>query len=516
MSSSPTASAAASPHGTGANLGQALSRAGLQVESIGPDGLKADLLWLQQFDLIILQNVGAETVARSTHEALAACVTQLGAGLIMVGGPDSFGAGGWKGTAIEPILPVKLDLPEKLVTPAAAIILVIDNSGSMNRLVMGSTRSQQDIADEGAALAVESMDKSDLVGVITFNSDFTVNLPLGPNSDPKATAKLIRSIGADGGTNMPPALAEAHSQIKRARADVKHVIILSDGVSLGKELLPGMVEDMAADGIMVSTVAIGNDADVGMMRDMAGKGKGQFYRVIDPTILPRVLLKAVRIVHSPLVREGAFTPVVLPSGSPVMEGLSGAFGLSGNQLPSLRGLVLTQARDDPTVTYPIATPKREGADGGGEPLLGYWNVGVGRVAAFTSDAQPKWAGPWLEANNGAGYSRFWTQLARVISRPPSDRTQELTTEIDGDHMTIRLRCSEENGKPIDALSVLGSVYGPHAEKADVRLSQVGPGEYEQTIDLSKLESPGQTDAAPRDSRSYVVTLSPRPYERGHG
>jgi uncharacterized protein YegL len=495
------------PQGPGSVLAKTLAGAHMQVQMIGSGALKSDLLWLQQFDLIILQNVAADAMPREVHSAIAACVTQLGTGLIMVGGPDSFGAGGWKGTQIEPLLPVRLDLPEKLVTPAAAVMLVIDNSGSMNRSVYGSDRSQQDIADEGAALAIESMDKTDLVGVITFNSDYTVDVPLGPNRDPKATARLVRSISADGGTFMPPALQEAYRQIKAARADVKHVIVLSDGVSMGKEQLPDMVDEMAKDGIQVSTIAIGNDADLGMMADMARRGKGQFYRVIDPNILPRVLVKAVRLVRSPLIRQGRFVPVVVPSGSPVLDGVSEAMGLgdSGGLAPR-GGLVLTQARAAPTVVNVLATPREKGALEGGEPVLAYWNAGLGRVAAFTSDAHHNWAGAWLDARGGAGYSRFWTQLARTIGRAPaSTRTQELSADIEGDRLTVRLRASDEGGSALDGLAVPGTVYAPGGGKSDVRLSQVAPGEYEAEVDLHSADSgsPGARGG------SYVIVLSPR-------
>lgn len=495
--------------GAGSILGTTLARSGMEVKSVGPDALPSDLLWLQQFDLIILQNVAAEAMPRPVHGALATCITQLGVGLIMVGGPDSFGAGGWKGTEIEPLLPVKLDLPEKLVTPAAAVILVIDNSGSMNRSVMGSSRSQQDIADEGAALAVESMDKTDLVGVITFNSDFTVDVPLGPNTNPKATAKLIRAIGADGGTNMPPALREAHKQIRSAKADIKHVIILSDGASQGRNALPGIVEDMAAGDIIVSTIAIGNDADITNMRDLARLGRGQFYQVIDPTMLPRVLLKAVRIVRSPLVREGRFLPVTLPTGSPAMEGVAGAFG---GDIAPLNGLILTQARTDLTVIYPLATPKVPGKDSGGEPVLGYWSAGLGRVAAFTSDAHAKWGREWLSTSDGKGYARFWTQLARAIARPPSSRTQEMTAEIEGDRMTVRLRASDDNGRPMDGLTVPGTIYAPAGGKRDLRLAQVGPGEYEEVVTLSSIPARSDNAASSPDatgSGPYVLTFAPR-------
>ncbi len=491
------------PAGPGATLGHALARAGLQVQSIGPDALQPDLLFLQQFDLIILQNVAAEAILRSAHSALAACINQLGIGLIMLGGPDSFGPGGWKGSVLEPLLPVKLDLPERVVTPAAAVVIVIDNSGSMNRPVLGSGRSQQDIADEGAALAIESMDKSDLVGVITFNSDYTVDVPLAPNKDAKATAKLVRSIGADGGTNMPPALAEAHRQLAAARADVKHCIVLSDGVSQGKEQLPDMADRMAADGIMVTTIAIGNDADASGMAEMAKRGKGQFYRVIDPNVLPRVLIKAVRIVRSPLVREGAFTPIVPPSGSPVLDGVASAMGDS--TLAPLGGLVLTQARTDPGVINVLIAPKPTKGDGGGEPVLAYWSAGLGRVAAFTSDAHPRWAAPWLDASAGAGFARFWTQLARTIARAPgSPRTQELRADLDGDKLTVRLRASSDEGKAIDGLTIPATLYDPTGATSEFRLAQVAPGEYETQHDLSPSSASG----------SYVIILSPSQTTRG--
>lgn len=489
----------ARPGGPGEVLPRTLAQAGIEVQTIAPDGVRADLLWLQQFDLVILQNVPAEAIARPAHATLASGVTQLGIGLIMVGGPDSFGAGGWKGSAIEPILPVKLDLPERLITPAAALVLVIDNSGSMNRSVLGSPRTQQQIANDGAAIAVESMDKTDLIGVITFNNDFTIERRLERNSDPKQLAKLIRSISADGGTNLPPALDAAHRQLKAAKADIKHIIVLSDGVSQGKEALADMAVAIARDGIKVSTIAIGDAADAGGMSEIAQLGGGEFYRVIDPTLLPRVLLKAVRIVRTPLIREGPFTPAILPTGSPIMDGLP-------LPLPPLNGLVLTQPRPEPTIVYPLATPPSSSstdASSGGEPVLGYWNVGVGRVAAFTSDAH-KWAGPWI---NSPTYARFWTQLARTIARAPTDRTQTLTAEMagsgsgstvmGGDRLTIRLDSTRDaSTTEPEPLSIPGTLYAPDGTSTDIRLAQIGPGQYEA---VAPARMPG----------TYVVTLLPR-------
>lgn len=460
-------------------LADTLRQGGLDVQTISPAAARSDLLWLQEFDLVILENVAADDLPLGVQPALSAYVRELGGGLIMVGGPSSFAPGGWKGSELEPLLPVKLDLPERLVTPAAAIVLIIDNSGSMSRSVLGTGRTQQDIANDGAAIAVESMDKTDLVGVIGFNSDFTIEQRLSPNTDPKATARRIRSIGPDGGTNLPPALQEAHRQLKAVSAEVKHVIVLSDGVSMGKEQLPGMVESLRRDGIRVSTIAVGDQADVSIMNEMALVGDGTFYRVTDPNLLPRVFLKAVRVVRTPQIRETPFLPVILPTGSPVVE------GIDARAMPELLGLVLTQARPEPTVTLPMATTT-------GEPVLAYWNAGLGRVGVFTSDAH-RWARPWLAWD---GYARMWSQFSRTIARPPSSRTQVLTTELDGDRLSVRLSVTDDAGTPLDLLDVPGAVYAPGGQRSDVRLTQVGPGEYQAVV------------AAPA-AGTYVVTLAPR-------
>lgn len=465
------------PGGLGQTLPDTLREAGLDVRVVSPDAIPSDLLSLQAYDLVILANVPADAMPRQTHTMLAAYVNDLGGGLVMVGGRSSFGAGGWKGTDLEAILPVRLDLPEKLISPAAAIVFVMDNSGSMNRSVMGSSRSQQKIANEGAAIAVQTLDKTDLVGVITFNTDYTVEVPLAPNVDSKATAEVLRSITPDGGTNLPPALQEAHRQLKAATADVKYVIVLTDGRSSGTELLPDMAASLLEDGIHVTTIGVGDQCDIPTLKAMAVRGGGEHHFVTDPNTLPRVFTRAVRVLRSPMVRESSFAPVMLATGSPLTHGLDGA-------MPNLGGINLSQARTDPKVTNAMAHPA-------GEPLLAHWNVGLGRVAAFTSDAS-RWAREWIPTPT---YRQFWTDLVRGVARPKADRSQELTFEVIGSELHVRLDATGEDGKPMHLLSVPGSLYLPSGQRVPIKLSQTGPGVYEATA------------PAPA-SGNYVVTLTP--------
>lgn len=266
--------------------------------------------------------------------------------------------------------------------------------------------------------------------------------------------------------------------LEGAEAEVRHIVVLSDGKSKGADTLPDLAGQLAERGIKVSTIAVGTSADAQTMAEMAARGGGRFYRVVDPTVLPRILVKAVRVVRSPLVREGDFEPVVPATGSTLVQALPPG-------MPPLGGLVLTQPREEPTVVYSILTP-------GGEPVLAHWNAGLGRVAAFTSDAH-HWASRWIE---WPGYGQMWVRIARTIARPPADRRQELTMQFAGSSLRLRLDAADDQGRPLDLLSVPGALYGPGGERLEVRLSQTGPGRYEAEV---------EADAA----GTYIATLAPQ-------
>jgi Ca-activated chloride channel family protein len=462
----------------GRTLARALERSGIDVEVVGPSQVPGSILELQGFDLVILQNVASELIPDAAQEQLVAYVRDLGGGLLMVGGPESFGAGGWRGSVIEPVLPVQLDIPERLVVPEAAIVFVLDNSGSMSRGVLGSARSQQQIANEAAARAVQTLDPQDLVGVVAFNSSARVVEELGRNRDPDGTAAKVRAIPSGGGTSIGPALRIARSQLRGADAKLKHVIVLTDGRSNDAEELGDLARSMRVeDGIYVTTIAVGDQADTSTLRRMADAGDGSFYNVINPNVLPRVFLKAVRIVRSPLIREVPFDVVVLPTGSPLVAGI--------DQPPRLNGLVLTQARPEPTVTYAMSSPE-------GEPVLAHWPVELGQVGAFTSDAH-RWASRWLDWD---GYARFWAQVVRGLSRTSSGDEGELRTELTPEGLRIRYSAYTDEGDPVDLLTIPAVVYTPDGSSREVTLRQSGPGEYEYT---------GEADAG----GNYIVVARPR-------
>ena len=455
---------------SGRTVAEALTASGFTVLTIPPDGLPGDVLRLQEHDLVILEDVPAEVVPEATQRALAAYVQDLGGGLLFIGGPNSFGAGGWKGSVLEPIMPVRLDLPERLITPEAAIIFVLDNSGSMWRSVLGSDKTQQEIANDAAALAVRSLDARDLVGIITFNSEPEELIPLAPNSKPGESAALIRGILSGGGTNAPPALRLARDRLSKSAAKVRHIVFLSDGKSRGTDQLVPLAREMADEGIKLTAIAVGDDADLVTLRRMAEQGGGAYHHALNPNTLPQLFLKAVRIVRTPLIREEPFEPVILGGGSPITVGLPPP--------PPLGGLALTQPRAEPTVVNAITTPR-------GEPVLAHWQVGLGQSVAFTSDAS-RWAEAWLPWE---GYQQFWSQVARTASRSAT-AGQGLTASAFTEPGVVRLRldAADSDGRPRDGLSVPATVYTPSGSAREVNLTQIGPGIYETSIPTDEVGS----------------------------
>jgi len=469
-----------------------LEAANMTVERRLPSDAPTDLLELQGYDLVVMQDVGSWEISQAARDRLVDHVSLMGGGLVMVGGEDSFGAGGWLDSEIADVLPVRLDLPDEVLISQAAVAIVLDSSGSMNRPVMGGQTRQQDVANAGAAEAIRSLDENDMLMVVSFASSPRVVVPMGANVNKEANAAEVEGILSGGGTRILPAVRLAGGELMGVEANVKHMILLTDGRAEGEDPseLIAYAERLADAGVSLTTIAVGGDVDAETLRRAAVAGDGVFYRVSDPRTLPAIFLKEVNVVRRPLIREEPFNVAVTGPGSPTVLGVEGF--RAGDVAPPLRGLVLTRQRDEPTITYALASED-------GYPLLAHWFVGRGQVAAFTSDASAAgWAEPWVDAAGGAwpGYTTLWPQIVRVIARPPVETGAELSTDIVDDELRIRYDALTDEGEPIDRLTVDGTVTGPDGETRRVTLVQTGPGRYEAAL--------------PADERgNYVVALSRR-------
>jgi secreted protein with Ig-like and vWFA domain len=487
--------------GTSGNiLPRALSSRGIELDVATPAGIPFAIAKMQRYDAIILQNVPYDAITPPQQRMLVKYVHELGGGLIMLGGPDSFGAGGWTNSELDRyILPVSCQIPSQTILPSGALVLVIDVSGSMGANVGGSTRTQQELANEAAVLALNTLYPQDLVGVVAFSGQAELIVEVQLNSNPAAVAKTVHKLQPDGGTNIYAGLDMAYQQLAPLTvqdAAIKHIILLTDGNS-GAPAPGGYVKlasQMRKNGITLSTIGVGDGHDKQLLSQLAQMGRGNYHPINNPTNLPQVFIKEAKTIRKNLVKEIQFTPTVMPTGSPIMSNLTA--------VPELMGFVLTGEKRDPRVVMPLVGPE-------GEPLFAHWQVGLGRSAAFTSDATNRWATQWL---SWGGYPDFWARTTRLIARPSASRDADLLVSIrDGQiHVQLDAAAADTNitqnsrsrgnrgnrahaGSFGNFLDVRGSILLPDGKTQPITLQQVGPGQY-------------RADAPADQTGNYVVSL----------
>ena len=180
------------------------------------------------------------------------------------------------------------------------MVLVIDRSGSMGGLKL-------DLAKDAARGTVELLGPRDQIGVVAFDDDAYWVSPLSSAADRRAAIDNINRLSSAGGTNLYPALAQAFAALQSAAAKLKHVIVLSDGISAPADF-DRLVADMAAARIVVSTVAVGDQADRSRLQQIAQQGGGRYYECADPRSIPQIFAQETLMASKSAIEEDPFLP----------------------------------------------------------------------------------------------------------------------------------------------------------------------------------------------------------------
>ncbi|MCC9605058.1 VWA domain-containing protein [Blastopirellula sp. JC732] len=469
------------------HLVERLKKHELEVDVQPSNQLFTSLAELQPYDAVILADVprasgatGEEITSFSDRqvELLVRNTQQLGCGLLILGGPSSFGAGGWANTKLEEASPVRFTIRDAKVVPVGALMLVLDKSGSMQGEKMQMT--------QGAALAaIRAMGGTDFAGVIGFDSQAQRIVPIRQVDNPGIFAAQVRKLSASGGTNMTPGVALGFRDLQNVEAGVKHMIVLSDG-----QTEPGNVTQIASDmrkmGMTVSTVAVGGDADHKLMSTIARNGGGKFYAVNNPKAIPRIFMREARRVAQPLVKEVPGMSPGLYSSHEILQGVDG--------LPTFDGFVMTTVKDSPLVEVGLIAPvPKEHPENA--TLLASWQYGLGRTVVFTSDAGARWTNRWTEWD---GYDKFFLQMVRYAMRPTGDQSDfaVATEEADG-KVRVIVSALDPAKEGVNFLNVVGAAVTPEMESENFSLTQTAPGRYEGTFPA-------------RESGSYFLSLATGP------
>ncbi|MBK8978803.1 MAG: VWA domain-containing protein [Planctomycetes bacterium] len=405
-----------SPEGRRGLLAGALERAGVDVVVTAPAIAPLDLDALDGFRAVVLEDVPLDDLPPRAAETLATWVEDLGGGLLMTGGPASFGLGGYLRSRIEDVLPVSMEIRQEQRRFGLGMAIALDRSGSMAASA-GPGRTKMDLANLGTIAALEMLGPIDSCAVIAVDSTAHVVVPMAPVTDRESIVDRVRRIeSGGGGIFVFTALQAMANQLATTDHSTRHMVLFADAADAEE---PGSYADLVpklrAAGITLSVIALGDasDSDAAFLLDLARLGGGRCKFVREVSHLPRVFAQeTLQIARSSFVRQ-PIAARALPDAIALGEVDLREFpGVGGYSIAYLRGgaTVALQTLDDVQA-----------------PLLSFWQRGLGRAAAFLGEVDGRYAGPLA---GWAGYGDLFATLLRWLggSRAESDVWAEFRRE----------------------------------------------------------------------------------------
>lgn len=459
-----------------ADLVEALTAARQQVTVVPAGGVPSSIATLAGYDAVVLDDVSAAQLGTAAMASLQVYVRDLGKGLVMLGGRNSYGAGGYLNSTLEEVLPVYMTVRDRQRSPDVALVAVIDKSGSMadchctsdsRNTGIGSSRGFEkvDIAKEAILRAADALSPTDQLGVVAFDEGAHWAVHTGPID----LIGLQNSLGfrADGQTNIYAGLKAAYDDLVRNPAKLRHIILITDGWSTSGAY-DQLLADMKGAGITLSTIGTGGGS-AAILKNLAEQSGGRYYEADDATRIPDIFLKeTIRTAGENIVEE-PFQPV--PSASSEI-----LRGLDAGRLPVLLGYNATTAKG--TATVALLT-------GRDDPLLAQWQYGLGRAAAWTSDARQQWATQWI------GTEAFGTLTAQLVAwtLPPQDEQGidvQFSPGRDGE-LNVEVTSLDDDGTPRNFYRTVLRMVAPDLDPVQSVLTQIGPGRYAGTV---RADEPG--------------------------
>src|SRR6266705_4199445 len=269
--------------GEGQNIVAALQATRIKVTVGTANDIPTTLDGLAGYSGVVLADVPAVSLGTARMQILQAYVRDLGRGLVVSGGENSYGVGGYANTPLEQTLPVKMDIPQHKDTPTIAVVLIVESLESDIGV---------NISKEAAKGVVSLLTPRDYIGVSAAYG--TLAIPMQHVTNKTAVDQAIDALSPNDPGSYLPDLVNAESVLLHSDAKIKHVILLGDGDAF--DSYATQVLKMAKENISVSTVATNanNYQELGIMQQIAAWGRGRFYQADNPNSIPQILLKETR------------------------------------------------------------------------------------------------------------------------------------------------------------------------------------------------------------------------------
>jgi len=448
------------------NVVSSLRSSGTSVDVRSPGQVVPSIAFLQSYAGIVIVDTAAPILGEALLNQIVPYVRDLGRGLVVIGGEESYGLGGYGQTPLEQALPVKMDLPKRKDVPSAGVVLIVESLESQLPV---------DISKEAAKGVVKLLTEQDQIAVNDTPNDGTAGwaVPLQPVRNKDLIIQAIAHMLPGDPASYTGTLVSAYDALQHANSRVKHIVLLGDGDATDRDY-ETVVKKIRAAGVTVSTVVTNPDstADIATMKNIARWGGGRYYLADDPSVIPRIFLREARTISRTGVVQGKFYPQKL-SANPMLRDLQ--------RIPPLTGYI---------ATAPKATGELDLVSNKLDPILAGWQFGLGRAVAWTSDAAGLWTRDWLASRSA---NRFWSDMVSwTLPSLASGHLFVAASYVQGQaHVSVDVPSSLGTNPDVTA-----RVDDPNLRGSTVQLEPTAPGRYEAAFAASA-------------QGSYEITLEAR-------
>lgn len=454
-------------------LVERLRAKGLELDVHTSDQAFSSLAELQGYDCVILANVprssgeDAATITSFRDEQIKMLVRnteQLGAGLIMLGGLNSFGAGGWANTELEKAMPVDFQIQNSKIRAVGALVL------TMHASEMARGNYWQKVIARNAITTLGPMDYCGIIHWSNFGADAWLwggtqgLIRIGTRRD--TMLALLSRMSPGDMPDFESSMKMALVAFNRVNASTKHMIIISDGDPSPPS--GAILARFRSAGIKVTTVAIATHGPAGStpLRSIATATGGNYYVVTNPMVLPEIYQREARRVSRPVIKDldNVVPQVVYPHE--ILDGI-------GTALPPLKGMVLTTVKPNPLVEVAVRSPVPNVPKNA--TILAAWTYGLGRTVAFTTDAGHRWASAWTHWEN---YDKFFSQMVRWTMRPPLGAGKySVAADVRDGTARVVITALDADNQFRNMLQMSGGALGPDLQPFSFPIHQEAPGRY---------------------------------------
>ena len=424
-------------------IARSLTAGGVVVQRVAPSSLRDALR--SPPSLVVLDDVHSAAVSAAGVRALEAAV-RAGTGLLVLAGPSSFGAGAYRGSRLEDLLPVEVAAP----SPEGSIALqfLIDTSGSMARTANG--RRRIDAARRAVLDIASGLGPEDRIGVQAFDVA-SRDVVTGSQRVDVARLEALLARGASGGTRLAPALRGGLEALAEMPAADRVLVVVTDGRVERDLAVSALTDALRRANVELLLVIVGEVPPAPGLQQLVERSEGRLLRLSAEEV-PRIVRAEIDRRRFPVPSAPA-TPRRTGS-APVLADV--------RDWPSVSAFAVTRARDGADVVLSVT---------GDLPLLAHQRLGAGRVAVLTSGLD-RWAARWIAWPR---FGELTGDLLRWLA--PRWRGDALQLRLNAQGRMLHIRADRVDARSRWAGSeVVRADFEP--ELAPLALTRTAPGRVE--------------------------------------